>query len=270
VSLNNVYVCITYPTMFHCLAQAARVHVTNITSADRGLAYHAYKNISKTIDVGRFYAEHGVMSELANQMIKALEAYRDRYIEIAVPSSTTTVPSNIPHIKVSASTMFAADHSSTFAIPNNSFGPYSSPTSTHLSSPITDPGSRSPNIHHTPTFTYVQQPPHTQPATLAFLPSTVTSSAFGTDGFFSPTVSSTNIMTAVPAASDLGQGDSLYWDMAASVYSPPQHIQLRHVSPSLSNASLSSPASSASFKHHQSNDVHVSLDHTDDLDHEDI
>ncbi|CAG8593457.1 1394_t:CDS:1, partial [Ambispora gerdemannii] len=87
---------------------------------------------------------------------------------------------------------------------------YSSPASTHLSSPITDPGSRSSNIHHTSTFTYIQQPPHTQLTTQSFLPDTVT---FGSDENSDPTVSSTNTMVAF----NLGQGDNLYWNMDMSV-----------------------------------------------------
>ncbi|CAG8581923.1 11981_t:CDS:2 [Ambispora gerdemannii] len=277
VSLNNVYVCITYPTMFHCLAQAAKVYVTNITSADRGLAGHAYKNIHKIIDVARFYAGHGVMSELANQTIEKLESvlitHRDQSMETVILSSTTTiVPSNIPHTTMFASPL--ADHSpSTLTIPNNSFSLYSSPASTHLSSPITDPGSRSSSIHHTSTFTYVQQPPYTQPTTRAFLPDTVTSSAFGSDEIFDPTVSSTNTM----AAFNLGQGDNPYWNMymnvpgsqtnfvgfnntyklansgssSASVYPSLQHIQYHLASPQLSNAIPSSSlASSTSSEHH--------------------
>ncbi|CAG8542106.1 1356_t:CDS:2 [Ambispora leptoticha] len=222
VSLNNVYVCITYPTMFHCLAQAANVHIININSANKGLASHAYANIYKTINVGQFYAEHGVMSELANRTIKTLEgvliAHRDPYIETVIPSTATTVSSNIPHIRVSStssSTMFAplplaSDHSlSTLTTPVISFGPYSSPASTHLSSPTIGSSSQSPSIQHTPTITYIQQSPsHIQKATQAFLPDTVP--PFGSDEYFDPTVSSTNMIAAV---SDLGQEHNSCWNM---------------------------------------------------------
>ncbi|KAG9301959.1 hypothetical protein G9A89_021003 [Geosiphon pyriformis] len=319
VSLNNVYVCLTYPTMFHCLTQAAKVHVINITSADRGLAHPAYKNIFRTIEICQFYVDHGVMAELGNQTIKALEgvlrSHRERYafledsfgrVEGMIPSSSA-VPSSVPHIKVSptlASQMFVNpipnghNGPSTLSIPSNSFGPYSSPASTHLSSPTTDAGSRSPNINHTPNFTYVAQQQHTQPATQAFLPVSngVSSNTYSSEEFFDTTVSPTNMMASVNNnGSELGSGDQSFWEMgmnfpgaqpisvgfsnayetsattspvniSATVYSP-QHLQLRHhASPPLSNASSlsSSASSSSSYKHHRSNN-HPSLDSIDDL-----
>jgi hypothetical protein len=92
--------------MFYSLGKAAKVHIINLTSPQRGLAINAFRNIIKTIKICRFYEQNNIMAELANQMITALEnvlmSNQDRFsneetIEISnMPSATAT-----SHIKIS-------------------------------------------------------------------------------------------------------------------------------------------------------------------------
>ncbi|KAF0395517.1 nucleus protein [Gigaspora margarita] len=166
-ALNNINVCITFPTMFHCLAKAAKVHEINIASSQRVLAIPAYKNIVKTIKICHFYQENNIMTELAGQTIKALNnilmKYQKKFSNEDISSSNS---SNIPtHIKISPT------------INNQSYGESSTPTidrtsSTHsiipyvgyTSSPTstnadTKRGSSSPtNMQSTQNFTYSSQP----------------------------------------------------------------------------------------------------------------
>nr|CAG8533747.1 10000_t:CDS:2 [Entrophospora candida] len=72
-SLNNVYTCITFPTMFYCLIKASKIHLNNISSEKYGLALSAYHNITKTLNICHFYEQNHIMTELATQTIKILE-----------------------------------------------------------------------------------------------------------------------------------------------------------------------------------------------------
>ncbi|CAJ0756195.1 8533_t:CDS:2, partial [Entrophospora sp. SA101] len=72
-SLNNVYTCITFPTMFYCLIKASKIHLNNISSEKHGLALSAYHNITKTLNICHFYEQNHIMTELATQTIKILE-----------------------------------------------------------------------------------------------------------------------------------------------------------------------------------------------------
>ncbi|CAJ0914280.1 14801_t:CDS:2 [Entrophospora sp. SA101] len=66
-SLNNVYTCITFPTMFYCLIKASKIHLNNISSEKHGLALSAYHNITKTLNICHFYEQNHIMTELATQ-----------------------------------------------------------------------------------------------------------------------------------------------------------------------------------------------------------
>ncbi|CAG8502961.1 1993_t:CDS:2 [Acaulospora morrowiae] len=106
-ALNNINVCITFPTMFYCLGKAAKVHMINIASNQRGLAIPAYENIVKIIKICRFYEENNIIAELASQTVKALGkvlidnqdkfSQEDNFISTSLPSQ----PSSTHNIKIS-------------------------------------------------------------------------------------------------------------------------------------------------------------------------
>ncbi|CAG8437508.1 9047_t:CDS:2 [Funneliformis mosseae] len=112
-ALNNVYVCITFPTMFYSLTKAAKVHAINLVSPHRGFAINAYRNVVKTIKICRFYEQNNIMTELASQTIASLESvlmsHQDKFsnqetIEISSVSPAIAVSGSMTsptHIKIS-------------------------------------------------------------------------------------------------------------------------------------------------------------------------
>ncbi|CAG8440938.1 15752_t:CDS:2, partial [Acaulospora colombiana] len=106
-ALNNINVCITFPTMFYCLGKAAKVHMINIASNQRGLAIPAFRNIMKTIKICRFYEDNNIIAELAGQTVKALEKVlidnRERFSheENCIPTSLSSQSPVAHNVKIS-------------------------------------------------------------------------------------------------------------------------------------------------------------------------
>ncbi|CAG8728482.1 358_t:CDS:2, partial [Racocetra persica] len=204
-ALNNINVCVTFPTMFHCLAKAAKVHEINIASSHRGLAIPSYRNIVKTIKICQFYQQNNIMTELASQTIKALEniliKYQEKFANEGISSSSS---SNIPtHIKISPTMTNQSYGESTSTIDRTTpsmiasyVGYTSSPTSTNTT---TKRGSTSPtNMQQTQNFTYSSQ---TEGTGTQYIPINIGNNQifdqFDTMQMQSPTVMSPTVTTDI-------------------------------------------------------------------------
>ncbi|RIA96158.1 fungal-specific transcription factor domain-containing protein [Glomus cerebriforme] len=152
-ALNNVHACITFPIMFYSLGKAAKVHIINLTSPQRGLALNAFRNILKTIKICRFYEQHNIMAELANQMISTLEnvlmSNQDRFSnEETIEISNVPPPSASSHIKISPTMSNQIYHSESISSSSKQMQPMD---------PKRESSSTSTNIQsHPSNFTYIQ------------------------------------------------------------------------------------------------------------------
>ncbi|CAG8611739.1 6810_t:CDS:2, partial [Scutellospora calospora] len=163
-ALNNINVCITFPTMFHCLAKAAKVHEINVASSQQVLAESSYRNIIKTIKIFQFYQQNNIMTELAKQTIKALDnilmKYQEKFNNENVSSSSSA---NI--IKISptiANQSYGEPSTPTVDRTNSMITPFvgytQSPTSANSVNSNTKRGPSSPtNMQQTQNFTYSSQ-----------------------------------------------------------------------------------------------------------------
>ena len=92
--------------MLYRLGKAAKVHVINLISQQRGLALIAFRNIVKTIKIYQFYEQNNIMSELASQMITSLDnvlmSNQDRFSNEETIEISNVPPTTAPtHIKIS-------------------------------------------------------------------------------------------------------------------------------------------------------------------------
>ena len=224
-TLNNVYVSTAFPSIFHCLAQATKVHILNLSASKRGLLLPAYKNICRTIFIYRFYAEHGVMTDLANQMIKALEHVLHANRERATLSDDNFNSSMIgPHAKASPTTtklhlthpLAVEDKNQSEnpgTIPTPICCPYSPPVSTQSSSPTGgDLATRTQNIYIQSQDSPIQSVMNVNNQDKALMPIDV-SSQYSSEFFSSG-------MIAVPTTSDISSTDSQFWNVGINFNSP--------------------------------------------------
>src|SRR4051812_20500440 len=133
--------------MFYSLGKAAKVHVMNLTSPQRGLALIAFRNILKTVKIYRFYEQNNIMSELASQMIASLEnvliSNQDRFSNEETIEISNVPPTTAPtHIKISPT------------MSNQMFHPEAISKSMQTMDPKRESSSSTNNM--TSNFTYIQ------------------------------------------------------------------------------------------------------------------
>ncbi|CAG8505515.1 25147_t:CDS:2 [Cetraspora pellucida] len=253
-ALNNINVCITFPTMFHCLAKAAKVHEINVASSHRGLAIASYRYILKTIKICQFYQQNNIMTELAGQTIKALESivikHQEKFTNEDVSSSSANISST--HIKISPTmTNQAYGGSPTSTIDRNTpthsmiapfVGYTSSPTSTNAAT--TKRGSSSPtNMQPPQNFPYPSQPEGTG---AQFIPINIGNNQifdqFATMQMQSPTVMSPTVTT------DMSSTDQ-FWEIGMNFAPQPGIVGYNNnsynqmtVTGSLANSTTTTPS----------------------------
>ncbi|CAG8514955.1 1412_t:CDS:2 [Paraglomus occultum] len=266
-TLNNVYVSTAFPSIFHCLAQATKVHILNLSASKRGLLLPAYKNICRTIFIYRFYAEHGVMTELANQMVKALEhilhTNRERVAHSDDKVSSTVTKLHLTH-PLAVEDKNPSENPGT--IPTPVCCPYSPPVSTQSSSPTAgDLATRTQNIYIQSQDSPIQSVMNVNNnQDKAFMPIDV-SNQFSSE-FFSPGV------ITVPTTSDISSTDPQFWNVGMNLMNfdetfdtasaatpttvtnnlatmtPPQNYSPYQHQNASTPASMASPVSSSDFK----------------------
>lgn len=277
-ALNNINVCITFPTMFYCLGKAARVHMINIASNQPGLANAAFRNIVKTLKICRFYVENNVLPELANQTIKALENVLMNYQE-KLPQESVISPSdhlssssrlsspqpNINNIKIStttsnqATTAFGESAQPLIAVSPVSPGyvSYSSPmtsqsgmlnTKRTTSPPTLSIQPASPSASSPQSFSYVQHS-SSENAT----PNTTGGQQYLSVPYeqYHPTmqIQSPTMISASPVNnenSDMSSTDSQIWLLPFGGFNSPYGNQITVASPVSATPTTPTPSSAAS------------------------